>query len=51
MSGCCVDQCAYQVQTEGLPVRFGDKTLWYGLIAFYAAGAIYMLGILAAEVF
>jgi len=51
MSDCCVDPCAYQLQPEGLPVRFGDKALWYGLIAFYAAGAIYMLGILAARVF
>ena len=51
MSGCCVDRCAYQLQAEGLPVRFGDKTLWYGLIAFYAAGAIYVLGTLAAQAF
>lgn len=50
MSGCCVDQDTYQLQTEGLPVRVGDKALWYGLIAFYAAGAVYVLSILAFEV-
>jgi len=33
----------------GLPVKFGDKALWYALITFYAAGAIYVLSILASE--
>jgi hypothetical protein len=35
---------------NGLPIRSGDKALWYGPIAFYAMGAIYVLSNLASEV-
>ena len=48
MSSCCAPQSAYQPQFV-LPTKFGDKALWYGLVAFYAAGAIYVLSILAAQ--
>ncbi len=46
MLSCCAPQSAYQPQINGLPIRSGDKALWYGLIAFYAVGAVYVLGIL-----
>ena len=48
MSSCCAPQSAYQPQFV-LPTKFGDKALWYGLVAFYAAGAIYVLSILASQ--
>jgi hypothetical protein len=51
MSGCCAPQSAYQPQINGRPIRSSDKALWYGLVAFYAAGAIYTLSILASKVF
>ena len=50
MSSCCVPQSVSQPQLGGLPIKFGDKALWYGLIVFYAVGAIYVLSILASEV-
>ena len=50
MSSCCAPQSVYQPQIWGLPIKSGDKALWYGLIAFYAAGAVYVLAILASEV-
>ena len=46
MSSCCAPQSAYQPQPGSLPVKFGDRALWYALIAFYVVGAIYVLGIL-----
>jgi hypothetical protein len=49
MSSCCAPRSAYQPQFV-LPAKFGDKVLWYGLVAFYAAGAVYVLSILASEV-
>ena len=49
MSSCCAPQSITQPQFV-LPAKFGDKALWYGLVAFYAAGAIYVLSILASEV-
>ena len=50
MSGCCVPQSVYHPQIGGLPIKSGDKALWYSLIAFYALGAIYVLSILAFAV-
>ena len=49
MSSCCAPQSAYQPMIGDLPVKFGDKALWYGLIAFYGLGALYVLSILATE--
>ena len=49
MSSCCAPQSVTQPQFV-LPAKFGDKALWYGLVAFYGAGAIYVLSILASEV-
>ena len=49
MSGRCAPQSAYRPMIGDLPVKFGDKTLWYGLIAFYGFGAINVLSILATK--
>ena len=48
---CCETQCVIEPQMGKLPVRFGDKTLRYGLIAFYSLGAIYVVSMLAIRLF
>ena len=50
MSSCCAPQSITQPQIGGLPIKSGDKSLWYSLIAFYSLGAIYVLSILASAV-
>ena len=49
MSSCCAPQSVYHPQMGSLPIKSGDKALWYSLIAFYSLGAIYVLSILASQ--
>jgi hypothetical protein len=50
MSSCCAPQSITQPQIGSLPIKSGDKALWYGLVAFYGVGAIYVLSILVSAV-
>jgi hypothetical protein len=49
MSGCCVSQAPYEPHFYIPHVQLKDKAVSYALIAFYALGAIYVLGVLVSE--